>query len=84
MLETIVTETAEEGQPPKYKFAVNSTIIQHHVEGAGKRRGMNSAMGGYWNNDKDGMWSFKYEPVATNMDVIVSLIWIVLDYPKVA
>ena len=25
------------------------------------RRGMHSACGAYWNNEKDGMWSFKYE-----------------------
>lgn len=25
------------------------------------RRGMHSACGAYWNNERDGMWSFKYE-----------------------
>ena len=28
---------------------------------AGGRRGMHSACGAYWNNERDGMWSFKYE-----------------------
>lgn len=73
-----------------FKFAVNSTIIQHltsrqtymstgagtgesntgselvsgrgGTESAGAgRRGMHSACGAYWNNERDGMWSFKYE-----------------------
>ncbi|KAF8475744.1 Tctex-1 [Kalaharituber pfeilii] len=68
-----------------FKFAVNSTIIQHlsskasstGTDGAGVgRRGMHSACGAYWNNEKDGTWSFKYE--AKGMDVVVSIIWIAL------
>ncbi|KAF8541561.1 Tctex-1 [Trichophaea hybrida] len=79
--------------PTPWKFAVNSTIIQHLSskattvsEGAelvnGKaeggqhvgRRGMHSAQGAYWNNEKDGMWSYKYE--TKGMDVVISVIWI--------
>jgi dynein light chain Tctex-type 1 len=79
--------------PTPWKFAVNSTIIQHlspkattASEGAelvnGKaeggqrvgRRGMHSACGAYWNNEKDGMWSYKYE--TKGMDVVISVIWI--------
>jgi len=59
---------------------VNSTIIQHlakdNGEGGGGRRGMHSACGAYWNNEKDGMWSFKFE--AKDMDVVISVIWIAL------
>ncbi|KAF2157152.1 dynein light chain, cytosolic [Myriangium duriaei CBS 260.36] len=75
-----------------YKFAVNSTIIQHlqdpkpagtDSEATGERkvgrRGMHSAAGAYWNNEKDGMWSFKYEGgEAKGMDVVVSIIWIAI------
>ncbi|PWW78710.1 hypothetical protein C7212DRAFT_275071 [Tuber magnatum] len=38
------------------------------------RRGMHSACGAYWNNEKDGMWSFKYE--TRGLDVVISVIWI--------
>ena len=80
----------------RYKFAVNSTIIQHlsdprsagseaeaSEEGAGEtpksvgRRGMHSASGAYWNNERDGMWSFKYEGgESKGMDIVVSIMWI--------
>lgn len=41
------------------------------------RRGMHSASGAYWNNEKDGMWSFKYEAAeAKGLDVVVGVIWI--------
>ena len=40
------------------------------------RRGMHSACGAYWNNEKDGMWSYKYE--TKGMDVVISIIWIVV------
>ncbi|KAK6499260.1 hypothetical protein TWF506_003887 [Arthrobotrys conoides] len=71
-----------------YKYAVNSTIIQH-VGGARSvsggdddsasvtsqaRRGMHSACGGYWNTEKDGMWAYKH--TLKDMDVVVSIIWI--------
>lgn len=76
-----------------YKFAVNSTIIQHLSDPrpAGSdstasaeptkvgRRGMHSASGAYWNTDKDGMWSFKYEGgESKGMDVVVSVMWIAI------
>ena len=41
------------------------------------RRGMHSASGAYWNNEKDGMWSHKYEGgEGKGMDVVVSVMWI--------
>jgi hypothetical protein len=41
------------------------------------RRGMHSASGAYWNNEKDGMWSFKYEGgEGKGMDIVVSVMWI--------
>ena len=113
ILEALVSATAP--APPQtgapYKFAVNSTIIQHtaptttHRPGGdekpetnsggsvGKRgnispqtfiygtntvhTGMHSATGGYWNNDKDGIWSYKFEGGDDRgLDVVLSIIWV--------
>lgn len=35
---------------------------------------MHSAQGAYWNNENDGMWSFKFD--SKGMDVVISVIWI--------
>ncbi|KAL8857302.1 MAG: hypothetical protein Q9178_006068 [Gyalolechia marmorata] len=41
------------------------------------RRGMHSASGAYWNNEKDGMWNWKYiQGEKKGFDVILSIIWI--------
>jgi hypothetical protein len=41
------------------------------------RRGMHSASGAYWNNERDGMWSYKYEGgEGKGMDIVVSVMWI--------
>jgi hypothetical protein len=66
---------------------VNSTIVQHApptksdsgsgnpVEFAGKR-GMHSASGAFWNNEKDGMWSYKYPGAEDKgLDVVVCILW---------
>lgn len=37
---------------------------------------MHSACGAYWNNEKDGMWSFKHE--MKGLDVVVSVVWIAI------
>ncbi|KAI9798271.1 MAG: hypothetical protein M1833_004843 [Piccolia ochrophora] len=43
------------------------------------RRGMHSATGAYWNNEKDGMWNFKFEGgEEKGLDVVVSVLWIAL------
>ena len=43
---------------------------------------MHTASGAYWNNDKDGMWSFKYDGAeggkGKGFDVVVSIIWIAI------
>ena len=103
------SSTGESASPTKYKFCVNSTIIQHLSDPsphsatgtqtdagpnpedeesvsmgatAGEqkkvgRRGMHSASGAYWNNEKDGMWSHKYEGgEPRGMDVVLSVMWI--------
>lgn len=74
---------------PQFKYVVNSTIIQHAGavgsttpgEEASKktsgRRGMHAASGAYWNNEKDGMWSFKYPGAdSKGLDVVVGVIWV--------
>ncbi|TKA66713.1 hypothetical protein B0A55_09996 [Friedmanniomyces simplex] len=105
ILKALISESSTSETSPKYKFCVNSTIIQHlsdprpagasetgaqtEVEGEGVvmgesgaakkvgRRGMHSASGAYWNNEKDGMWSHKYEGgEAKGMDIVVSVMWI--------
>ncbi|KAK4949583.1 hypothetical protein LTR28_007244 [Elasticomyces elasticus] len=91
ILKSLISETSHGSEPPNFKYAVNSTIIQHlydgraatdgEVEGTGRmgRRGMHSATGAYWNNEKDGMWSFKWEGgEAKGMDVVISLMWIAI------
>ncbi|KAF7845898.1 hypothetical protein BT93_L0131 [Corymbia citriodora subsp. variegata] len=74
---------------PAWKFIVNSTIIQNRpgshkesglngtsdVESAGKR-GLHSAAGAYWDNERDGMWSYKYDAASAGIDVLVSVCWI--------
>ncbi|KAF2279703.1 uncharacterized protein EI97DRAFT_430735 [Westerdykella ornata] len=67
---------------PQYKYIVNSTIIQHPSAPSGSgehagRRGMHSAVGAYWNNERDGTWSFKWEGAEERgMDVVVSVTWV--------
>jgi hypothetical protein len=115
MLRAVISESTPKGaSAPAFKFAVNSTVVQHLVptsqlnkskgtstgdeasaEGSsaatptaatgtdGKphvgRRGMHSATGAYWNEETDGMWSYKYEGgEGKGMDVIIMLIWIAL------
>ena len=41
------------------------------------RRGMHSAAGAFWDDKKDGMWSYKYEGNAQQgFDVVVSVVWV--------
>lgn len=40
------------------------------------RIGMNSSAGAYWNNEKDGMWNYKYEAEKKGFDVVITVIWI--------
>ncbi|PKS05805.1 hypothetical protein jhhlp_007634 [Lomentospora prolificans] len=109
ILKAVIAESATSGSPPAYKFACNSTIVQHlvptsqlnkpkgtaakdaepHVSTSSEepkstdgkphvgRRGMHSATGAYWDEKRDGMWSFKYDGgEGKGMDVVVMLIWI--------
>lgn len=113
MLKAVISESTPQGSSaPAYKFACNSTIVQHlvptsllnkprgssetksekppHISTSteatatdGKphvgRRGMHSATGAYWDEKKDGMWTFKYDGGENKgMDVVIMLIWVAL------
>lgn len=40
---------------------------------------MHSATGAYWDEKKDGMWTFKYDGgEGKGLDVVVMLIWIAI------
>ena len=89
ILGTLVSETStaskdQQGQP-QYKYVVNSTIIQHAPSSSSGssdpavtgRRGMHAASGAYWNNEKDGMWSYKYSAAEKKgLDVVIGILWI--------
>lgn len=97
ILKSLISETSTgpNNQPP-FKYAVNSTIIQHaptfsrtadgdaaedQTASLAKvgRRGMHSAAGAYWNSEKDGMWSFKYDGgEKKGLDVVINVMWIAL------
>jgi dynein light chain Tctex-type 1 len=67
------------GSEPSTKSEPGSASQGQPVTKGVGRRGMHSATGAYWNNEKDGMWSFKYEEAAgRGMDVVVSVIWIAI------
>ena len=38
------------------------------------RRGMHAASGAYWNQEKDGMWSYKWEGL--DFVVVVGVVWV--------
>lgn len=89
VLEALVAETSDppisatEASPAKFKFAVNSTIVEHSQTDQSKpgptRRGIQSSSGAYWNNETDGMWTYKYDGAATNgMDVVILILWMTL------
>ncbi|KAL8711308.1 MAG: hypothetical protein Q9220_004205 [cf. Caloplaca sp. 1 TL-2023] len=95
-LQSLIDEASTPTQPPVFKFAVTSTIIQHvtppgsqlppadngDTNGAARsansigRRGMHSASGAYWNNEKDGMWNWKYtKGEEKGFDVVLNIMW---------
>ncbi|KAF2737295.1 hypothetical protein EJ04DRAFT_488288 [Polyplosphaeria fusca] len=81
ILQSLIEKTKQGDQSPAFKYIVNSTIIQHLVSpeeaSSGGRRGMHSSIGAYWNNEKDGTWSFKWEGAEKKgMDIVVSITWI--------
>ncbi|KAF2421514.1 hypothetical protein EJ08DRAFT_702013 [Tothia fuscella] len=71
------TQTTSTPSPP-FKFMINSTIMQHQssTDAPGAKRGMHTAACAYWDNERDGMWSYKYE--GKGMDVVVMVMWVAL------
>ncbi len=44
---------------------------------------MHAAAGAYWDNTRDGMWSYKYEAAqGKGLDVVAAIIWIWVGYPN--
>lgn len=112
MLKAVISESTPHGvSSPSFKFACNSTIVQHLVPTSSLnrprggteikkeepyiststeatatdgrphvgRRGMHSATGAYWDEKKDGMWSFKFDGgESKGMDVVIMLIWVAI------
>jgi dynein light chain Tctex-type 1 len=80
MIESLVAATTGDEATP-YKFAVKSTIIENSAGSGGTaKRGMNSAVGAYWNSSKDGMWTYKYDTTdKMGFEVVITVIWIALD-----
>ena len=81
LLQSLISETSTPEKPPEFKFLVSSTIIQQGENGAEGKRGMHAASGAYWNNERDGMWSFKWEGNGGEdggraFDVVVSVVWV--------
>lgn len=113
ILKSLISETSPAGGQPAFKYAINSTIIQHLVPSSALhkprapttstststdqadiksesavesksdtkpregRRGLHSATGAYWNEQTDGMWSYKYDGgEGKGLDVVISVIWI--------
>ncbi|KAM0333221.1 hypothetical protein ACHAQA_001881 [Verticillium albo-atrum] len=112
VLKAVISESTPAGAAaPSFKFACNSTVVQHlvptsslnkskgteasseepHISTSteaptatdGKphvgRRGMHSSTGAFWDEKKDGMWSYKYDGgEGKGMDVVIMLIWIAI------
>lgn len=87
LLKTLIEKTTPRSEDesktpqPAYKYIANSTIIQHpgHPSegGSAGRRGMHSAVGAFWNTEKDGTFSYKWDGAEKKgMDVVVSVNWI--------
>ncbi|KAF1921968.1 Tctex-1 [Ampelomyces quisqualis] len=82
LIEKTSVTTGETSQPP-FKYIVNSTVIQHigvpsEPEKHG-RRGMHSAVGAYWNNEKDGTFSYKWEGAEKKgMDIVIAVTWVAI------
>ncbi|KAF2690856.1 hypothetical protein K458DRAFT_426279 [Lentithecium fluviatile CBS 122367] len=82
ILQTLIDKTATgESKQPAYKYIANSTIIQHPGNPSEAttvgRRGMHSAVGAFWNTEKDGTYSYKWDGAEKKgMDVVISINWV--------
>ncbi|KAH7125452.1 Tctex-1 [Dendryphion nanum] len=84
ILQALIDKTSTgETKIPAWKYIVNSTIIQHvgspSESATAGRRGMHSAVGAYWNNEKDGTWSYKWDGAEKKgLDSVITVTWIAL------
>ncbi|MCJ1389193.1 hypothetical protein MMC18_002048 [Xylographa bjoerkii] len=47
------------------------------AKASGGKRGMHSASGAYWNKEKDGSWSYKFDGGdVREFDVVITVIWV--------
>ena len=70
------TQTELEGEEKGSGGGGEEAGVSDAVKKVG-RRGMHSASGAYWNNERDGMWSHKYENgEGKGMDIVISIMWI--------
>ena len=47
------------------------------AKASGGKRGMHSASGAYWNKEKDGSWSYKFDGEGMReFDVVITVIWV--------
>lgn len=87
LLKTLIEKTTPAAKDPSkpaqpaYKYIANSTIIQHpglpSDGGSAGRRGMHSAVGAFWNTERDGTLSYKWDGAEKKgMDVVVSVNWV--------
>jgi hypothetical protein len=88
ILKSLISESSPAGGSPSYKYAVNSTIIQHLVPTSALNRAKATQESSIaktetsdvkneatWNEKTDGMWSFKYEGGENKgLDVVISVI----------
>ncbi|CAO1600893.1 hypothetical protein XANCAGTX0491_004566 [Xanthoria calcicola] len=71
---TIVQHTTQPPPIASEASSLNGADQRNSVIG---RRGMHSASGAYWNNERDGMWNWKYaKGEEKGFDVVLSVIWI--------
>lgn len=74
---TIIQHTAPHSSPVEDGASNDGSQVAIGGESTVGRRGMHSASGAYWNNEKDGMWNFKYEKAESKgFDVVLSILWI--------
>ena len=90
---TLLTSLTSTCPQNSYKFMVTSTIIQHELKKEAKEgepvppipasRGMHTASGAYWNQDKDALWSYKQMGAEGDnkreFDVVLTCAWIKVD-----
>jgi dynein light chain Tctex-type 1 len=89
ILQSLISKTSTaatdgvEATQPAFKYIVSSTVIQHIGNPAEPekhgRRGMHSAVGAYWNNEKDGTYSYKWDAgEKKGMDIVIAITWVAI------